>query len=279
MVSLNLLHGMADEDPSAQPFDRLEQRLDMITAELAATRPWLVVLQEVSTIGGEGYPPVIESLAQRLSSAPDTGYTTVFGPVFSTGASGPVVDGGGGVGQLTATRGALAGDAGLRFVSTARVVLHTAVETPVGPLDVYNVHTSGGSDAAAVEEIEALLSFVDDTAGDSRPAVLAGDFTARPESLVFDHLRAAGFADLGERSGLSCAAPGEPGCTANTLPLGEPGNRTQKIIDYVWIRGDETLTTQCEPALGEPFALPGGGALWASDHIGRRCVLARVQPD
>lgn len=30
LVSRNLLHGMGDEDPSAQPYDRLEQRFDLI---------------------------------------------------------------------------------------------------------------------------------------------------------------------------------------------------------------------------------------------------------
>ena len=47
LVSFNILHGILNEDPAAQPYDRFPERLDRVLEELARRRPTAVLLQEI----------------------------------------------------------------------------------------------------------------------------------------------------------------------------------------------------------------------------------------
>src|SRR3989304_8163954 len=46
VIDQNILHGIIDEDPEAEPYDRFSERLPLIAEALAKARPDVVFLQE-----------------------------------------------------------------------------------------------------------------------------------------------------------------------------------------------------------------------------------------
>jgi endonuclease/exonuclease/phosphatase family metal-dependent hydrolase len=265
-VNLNVLHGVLDEDPAAQPYDRFPERVRIIADAVAAAEPDVVFLQEVFR-GSPDYPDVEAVMLSALGRE----YTAVFGDI--TGA--PV--GEGAIGQMTLTRLPVVSSEN-RHIGAPRAVHRVTVETGRGRLHLYNAHLNGTAfdPEGAVEEIETVLAFIDATAGDE-PVVLAGDFNAEPDDPSIAALRDAGFVDaMAEAGDATCASAGDPGCTASTTPLGEEGNRADRRIDYVFVRpgaeGD-ARPAEATPFLNQPAPVEGG-VLWASDHIGLRVRLA-----
>lgn len=92
VITLNVLHGLSDEDPAAQPFDLMGSRVELIHEELSARGDALVALQEVALLPMEGYPDLMESLLSALGRGTCPAYHALFGAV---GGAAPVpVDGG-----------------------------------------------------------------------------------------------------------------------------------------------------------------------------------------
>jgi endonuclease/exonuclease/phosphatase family metal-dependent hydrolase len=271
VVNLNILHGVLDEDPDAEPYDRFPERLSLIADDLADRAPDLVLLQEVGQISPPGYPEVIGTITDALDGSGRGPYESVFGRI--DGAE-PTVGGGQGLGQATLTRLPILTVANHLVVrvpgGTPRNVLHVRVDTPLGEVDSFNAHLQGPNvpeDAAT--EMRDVLAFIDSHVGPDGIALLAGDLNSHDTASVYDVLRAAGFVDLATEAGLRCEPGDNSGCTNDTLPLAEPGNRTSVRLDYLWLRAPGMLEPRrVALAFDEPFPLAGGGVLWASDHRG-----------
>ena len=275
LVSFNMLHGLGNEDKSAQPFDRFPERFDLVTADLTFRRPDAILLQEVSLLPLPGYPDVIGTLLERLKVEADAPYRAVFGNVFGTP---PVLDGGSIEGQLTLIGTPLEGEPRNRAVSLFRVVVHCRVRTPLGSVDLYNAHLSGDGDLeAATLQMEKVVAFVEETSPVVGIAVIAGDFNAEEDSSIFNRLRDAGFRDLGADSGLRCDGEETLGCTCGIDSLADPSSAANERIDYVWIRAEEGIEGRCEPIFDAPFQMGPEAYLWASDHIGLICTLRRSE--
>jgi len=273
VVTLNLLHGLADEDPDAQPFDRLAERLDLVQEDLLSSRDALVALQEISLMKPEGYPDVMGALLSVLDRATCPACHAMFGPV---GGIAPIFDSGEAVGQATLTRLPQSGPAHNRQVNLFRTVSHLRVDSSLGKVDLYNVHVDGSGDPVhGLAEAEAILAFVDETSRPDHVVILAGDFNSTPDSAALALFGNAGFVDLGEASGLVCTQADNSGCTVDTLPLAQEGNRTSKRIDYLLMRAGADVVFECAPRFGEAVAVDGG-VLWVSDHIGLGCRLSGV---
>ncbi len=271
VIDLNILHGIGGGDESG-PYERISERIELIAAALAEAQPDVVFLQEVLTGADDDYPDVRGVLLEALGDE----YRTVFGDL-----TGNKIDADG-LGQLTLTRLPVVSAAN-RSISMARSAHRVTVETVSGPIDLYNTHLEGAgavvdvTAAEALAEIATLLAFIEESAG--RPALLAGDFNARPQHGSIRALRDAGFVDaVAEGGDATCVAQGDPGCTSSTRPLSDnPENLASKRIDYVWVRDGGSRQVSVERAelfLNEPVALEGGGLLWPSDHIG---VLAELR--
>jgi endonuclease/exonuclease/phosphatase family metal-dependent hydrolase len=195
----------------------------------------------------------------------------VFGTIDGAPAT---IDEGRGLGQLTLTRLPILAIDNRRVVSvpggSARSVLHVRVATARGELDTYNAHLQGPNDPEdAATEMNDVIAFIQSTQGPDGIALLGGDLNSGDTAPVYGLLRDAGFVELGELAGLVCTASDNSGCTNDTVPLAEPGNRTRVRLDYLWLRSPRAFTLRSAGlAFGEPFALSGGGVLWASDHRG-----------
>lgn len=271
VVTCNLLHGLSDEDPDAQPFDRLGERLDLVAADLATRGDALVALQEISLMEVEGYPDVLDAFVGALDRETCPACHALFGAI---GGTPPVFDTGDAVGQVTLSRLPQSGPAHNRQVSSLRAVSHLRVDSALGKVDLYNVHLDGSSaDEDGLAEADAVLDFVDETSHPSHLMLLAGDFNSTPESAAMARFLDAGFVDLGGASGLICSDTDNSGCTASTLPLAGEGNRTSERIDYLLVRAEAPIVSDCAPRFGEPWP-NGDDVLWASDHIGLACALS-----
>ncbi|MBI3184301.1 MAG: endonuclease/exonuclease/phosphatase family protein [Myxococcales bacterium] len=272
VVTFNLLHGLLDEDPAASPYDRFPERLPRIAQTLAQLRPDVILLQEVNQSTLLGYPDVLGTMLGELNRGGGQPYTAVFGGILG---GAPTVNSGSGLGQATITLLPVLSKANHSVVQvqalSPRSVLHVRVSTGLGPLDLFNAHLQGPSDATkANQEMSDVLAFVNTQSAPGGLALLGGDLNSPESAPVYQLLRSAGFVDLGAAAGLVCSANDNRGCTNETFPLAQAGNRTSQKLDYLWVRG--TAASSCASIFEQPFQLPGG-VLWASDHIG---VSARV---
>jgi len=268
VVDLNILHGILDEDPEADPYDRFPERIELIAAALAELQPDIIFLQEVLNEPGEDYPNVRELLLTALGEE----YTAIFGDI----AGSPIDTGA--VGQMTLTRLPIR-SAENHFVGGVRSVHRVTVETERGPLDLYNVHLEGTEPdpQLGIDEIEDVLAFILATRG-SGPVILAGDFNAEPDGPSIRAVLAAGFIDALVAGGdATCVGEGDPGCTSSTMPLGDnPDNRTRRRIDYIFVtRGSEFQVDIMTAGLvlNAPEPMRGDRLLWPSDHIGVQALI------
>lgn len=266
IVSYNMLHGIRDEDPDAQPEDRFAERLELLAAHLAELKPDVVLLQEFAMFPGSDTRPGPGIAIQDALGGIEAGWTRNYAPIGGTepNVSAPFL-----LGQAIIT--CLPVEALTnRSVSQVRSVFHARLAAPIGALDVYNAHIDGGEEGR--DEVAEALAFVDETSTAER-IVFAGDLNSLPGEPAVLALEEAGFVDLAESAGLVCEGLGDAGCTADTIPLGQPGRRADERIDYIWQRGGEPENASVAMFLDQPFEL-GDGVLWGSDHIG---LLATIR--
>lgn len=95
------------------------------------------------------------------------------------------------------------GDTTVSLLSSARRsrnVMRTTVETPAGPIDLWNVHLMAPLGESRVDAWQAELETL--TAGPpSAPTVVAGDFNATPQHAQFRRVLASGWSDVHEAKG------------------------------------------------------------------------------
>lgn len=273
IVALNLLHGLSDEDPAAEPFDRFGERMPRVLEVLAALRPDAVLFQEAYLSTAGGYPDLGRAVLTQMNPLGDGAgtYRYAFGDLFGS----PAVENGAeaGLGQLTLARSAFTDLANHQVVSVAalrpRTVLFARLSSEQGPLALFNAHLQGPDDPdLAAQEMDDVLAFVEATAAPQESVVLAGDFNTLDTAAVLQRLRDAGFTDACAAAGLTCGADDRSGCTNSTLPLGDAGVRAAVRIDYTWVRGARVAAVDCAPMFDQPFELGAGDVLWASDHVG-----------
>ena len=280
VIEHNILHGLRNEDPAAEPFDRFPERIELIAAALAEEQPDVILLQEV--VPGYADDPEYADVRQVLLDALGPDYTAVFGDI--TGAPRDE----GFIGQMTVTRlPVLSTDN--RVVANARSVVRVTVETEHGPLDLYNAHLEGtgaitdaGEDASLVE-MENVLAFIRETRSEGGAVILAGDLNAEPDDPSVQLLRDEGFIDALDVGGdATCESAGDPGCTNSAIPLGDnPENSAARRIDYMFVLPGDAFPLEVGEAelfLNEPVDIGEGRLLWASDHIGVRAVLEVDEP-
>lgn len=256
----------------------VEARFGLVAEALAAEAPDVVFLQEISISEAHGHLP--NRLADALR-ARGLGYEAVY-----AAANGSVGDGGNfeegaailsrhpmagcAVHRLAADRPVLRELHGYRFVEQ-RIALRATILAPDGqPLDVFGVHLTDAPPAAdgrvpRREQIEDFERFVAERPTSGRPAIVAGDFNASPDTNEIRWLESRGLRDL-------CAA-GAPHPTndRNDRDLEGRADTSDQRIDYVFAlapEGVEIAVVDARPFLAAAVATDSGGWLWASDHNG-----------
>lgn len=276
IIDQNILHGLIDEDPAAEPHDRFPERIELLSNALAEAQPDVIMLQEVRSDGdpSTGYPEARQVLQDALGSD----YQAVFGNFLGEAI------GTDGLGQVTITRLPIVASEN-RSVSAIRSAVHVAVQTDLGIVDLYNVHLEGTGAVldvegdAAVVEIDNVIAFIRETRSGSGPVIVAGDFNAEPrDPSIVAFVDKGGFLDtLGEAGDAACDAQGDAGCSNSTIPLGDnPENLADVRFDYVFVLPGDDVNIEVVSAdrfQDEPVDVGGGGLLWLSDHIGMQTVV------
>lgn len=268
VIDQNVLHGILNEDPAAQPFDRFSERIQLIAGALAEARPDIVFLQEVATQGEPEYGDVRAILLDALGDE----YTAVFGDI-----TGGEIDTGA-LGQMTLTRLPITSSEN-HHIGGVRSIHRVTLETEHGPLDVYDVHLEGTEPdpQLAIDEIENVLAFIEETRSGG-PVILAGDFNAVPTDPSIQALLDVGFVDaLAAGGDATCEQAGDAGCTNSAIPLGDnPENLADRRIDYIFVMPGDDVSLDVEEASlfhDQPVDIGDGHTLWLSDHIGVQAVL------
>lgn len=243
ILSLNVRHGFPR-------FDHLEERLDLIAAEIRRLDPDLILLQEVPWHRGNAAQWLAEQvgLNHLYLRANGNRWAILFEEGEAILSRYPLRD---------PTWIELAPRAGF---FERRVVLGATAVTPWGDLPVFTTHLTHGDAETNRGQAASLKAFVDGAT--EGPALVAGDFNAVEGSPQIQTLR---WVDT-----YRMAHPGEDGftCCVEDLTAG-PDGLLDKRIDYVFLvpGSGQTRVIASHLALAEPFEVEPGW-LWASDHGG-----------
>jgi endonuclease/exonuclease/phosphatase family metal-dependent hydrolase len=245
VVSLNALHGFSR-------FEHLEQRLELVAAEIRRLDAGVVLLQEVPWTLQLG--PGAAYLAERTERnhlyfrANGNRRASVFEEGEAIPSRYPLRE------PVSAELEPRAGH------FEQRVVLGATVVTPWGELPAYTTHLTNGAAEVNRAQAEALVNFV--SAYGARPAPVAGDLNAPPGSPQMLSLRSR-WIDDAEKS----RAHDLLTCRVGDLTEG-PGGTLEQRTDYLFlVPGQGVAIQEYERVLDEPLATDYGWQ-WASDRVG-----------
>jgi endonuclease/exonuclease/phosphatase family metal-dependent hydrolase len=245
VMSLNVLHGFPR-------FEHLEQRMELIAAEIRRHDADIVLLQEVPWTPqlGLGADYVAERTGMNHLYLRANGNRRAI--LFEEG-------------EAILSRYPLRNPVSVELEPRAgrfeqRVALGATVATPWGELPVYTTHLTNGATEVNRAQAESLVDFVSESS--AGPALVAGDLNAPPGSPQVQSLRSQWF-DAGE----STAADDSLTCCIGDLTAG-PGEILEERIDYLLlVPGQGSTIREYERVLDKPFATEYGWQ-WASDHVG-----------
>lgn len=261
----------------------IDHRLAILEDELAAEAPDVALLQEVSVSRTHGHLPerLVEGLRNRgleygLAYAPANG-SVAEGGNFEEGSAilsrWPIAETK--VRRLAADHVLKRESHGYSYEEYRIAVRATVVIEPGLSIDVFGAHVTDVAPGDGVSprrlQIEDLARFVAERPSHRVPAIVGGDFNARPEAEEIAWLRRNGFYDL-------CTGR-EPGHTndANDRDLEHPIDTANQRIDYLFVADAEESQLQVGAArlfLAKPAEVAPGRVLWASDHSG---ILAELE--
>jgi endonuclease/exonuclease/phosphatase family metal-dependent hydrolase len=248
LANLNLLHGIFC--PAQTQSCRLDDRLGLLADWIEhAGCPDVVTLQEI-------WPTSLALLEERVDTICPFSYELV------QGANVLGVDD-----ETVLSRYPVRESAQLLLFGDFRNVLLTRIDHPEGPLDVFSTHLASGSDGArgpcgpqcpsecvaagatTLRECQAvqMAEWIEEVHVGPEPALISGDFNARPGSFEYLQFTDRGWSDVYLEAGNpECDPSSGVGCTSG--------------------REDESLADMESPALGESvridfiFLVPAGPA-------------------
>lgn len=263
LLTYNLLH----DGPTSGFVNNgtfLEERLDMVVRELKQLDADIIALQEASESRRHGNVP--DRIAQAL------GFHMVYAPATNRIFHLSLLD--------NAIVGIMGFKEGAAIVSRypivasevfdlprcrsrlePRILLRADIDSPWGPVRVFSTHTARGDDCQT-ERVGELVRR-DRAAG---PSIVMGDFNTVETSKVLTILRdEAGFVDA-----FRAANPNDPGATVwQRIEVDEP--TVSRRVDFIFLspgKASSAVLRSSRIILDRPGRLPGGRALWPSDHYG-----------
>jgi endonuclease/exonuclease/phosphatase family metal-dependent hydrolase len=264
-------------------------RADAIADEIDRTRPAVVGLQEVSTIGVD-IPPLgvslhVDFLPILLDALAADGlnYVVAIQYVNFTASPAPGI-------SLTDAEAVLVDPSRVQVLSAAGHTFQAnlgvvapgvdlqrgwvTVEAVVGgtPYTFVSLHTEGTGPDELLLQLHALqVGEMAASLGTTSPAVVIGDFNAQPGSPAYQVMVDAGFTDV-----WGALRPGVAGLTCcHAADLSNHSSQLVERIDYVWTRGlgdargPQSLQGQVDLFGNVPsdrIQNSAGEWVWPSDH-------------
>lgn len=274
---VNLLSPVALDTRNAEASDTFEERLDAVVEELSALEPDLVAFTEVSWTKANG------SAAERLAKGLRMEFSYVRANPWYPGQTKEQSDqmarlAGFDEGEMVFSRYPILRTERLPLnprtsETEARVVLHVVLKmpAPVGELDVYVTHLTGGGDKTRQEQAADLVAQVTKTRGEGAVLIMA-DLSDRAESPPYEAITGGGFVDMAPTLG---GQPATTCCRATVLGQQPPATaRHDFIFAADWRATSATIFGSV------PGKRADGALLYASDHNGVFAVfpLAAAPP-
>jgi endonuclease/exonuclease/phosphatase family metal-dependent hydrolase len=252
VVSLNILHGFP-------LFRYLDERLDLIAAEIRRLDADIVFLQEVPWHWGSAARELAEQTGLYFLYVRATGnrWTLLFEE-----------------GEAILSRYPLRDAAFVELQPRAgyfqhRVALQATVSTAGGDLRLVSTHLSHDNREANRGQAEMLAALLGPASSGTGPTLVGGDFNAVETSAQIQNLVSAG-GGMGWIDVYRQVHPDEPGYTCCVPDLtSAPGQPMRRRIDYLFaIPGDQPLRVASSQVVFDHPARLANGWLWASDHAG-----------
>lgn len=272
-------------------FHRLDRRLELIAAAVAAERPHVIGLQEPIRykLCGDTGQKLLTLTNQRCEGEP---YKLVYAPADGAGEGDWAFDQGIALmSRLVETSAPkvlkyrsqveLRADVGGQSyrLPDDRIAMHARYEFDRGlELDVYTTHLTDasplhGGNMIRLRQAHELIEWIGASSASGNSVIVTGDFNDAPESETMKLFAAASFLDAHALAGTGA---GYTNCS-DDLDLTSPVGDANQRIDYVLFRPGRLRDPEIVEArlfLDQPAREPDGQWLRASDHFG---VLARFR--
>jgi endonuclease/exonuclease/phosphatase family metal-dependent hydrolase len=278
LLTCNLFHDVPR-------FRHLERRLDLIAAEVAAQRPDVIALQEVSrrAAGGDAGAALAAHVNLRCANAP---YRLHYARADGSGEGEYAFEDGLALmsrleacapvevlkfdaqvrleTQFAGHRYRLPDD---RIAIRARYRISNGIELQVCVTHLTDSGETTAGVAIRLQQAREIAAWLGCTGDPSVPLLLAGDFNDVPDSDTIAAITGAGFLDLWQAAGSG------PGFTndRDDIDIESPHGTHNQRIDYLFFRpgrGRGSEIAEVGLFLDRPRPTPDGGWLWASDHAG-----------
>jgi endonuclease/exonuclease/phosphatase family metal-dependent hydrolase len=252
----------------------IEERLELVAGALAREAPDIAILQEISVSKLYGHLPA--RLVDLLKSA-GLEYHVAYSPANGSIEAGGVFEEGSAilsnrpiaaaeVRRLASSHPVWRNHHGYEY-EEFRIAIRAAVEIAPGiHIDVFGTHitdaNAGDGASPRTLQIADLAKFVDERPHRDLPAIVGGDFNARPDSEEIGALRAAGFIDACD----GCEVGPTNDCDDRDLE--DPRDTANQRIDYLFIVGGTAEARGVRLFLDRAVEIEPGRFLWASDHSG-----------
>ncbi len=286
VVTLNVLHGFRDRTND----QTLERRLDLVAEAVAAARPDLVLLQEMSVTRRHG--SAVDRLRQRVNgllAGSGVSYNSAF--IAANGSRLIAFR----EGEAILSRAEILSTSVVRYRSQAlippehRLALEAVIRSTGGRLFAVSTHltnteASRGGRLVRTRQAGQLAAEAIGTLSPDDLLVAGGDFNDTPDSATVGTLLAAGAVDAWR-----AAHPGDEGGGLTSLAgsILDPAARYSKRIDFLFVAGGAAvapriLVRDARMFLDKPFtdssASGAAGVLRTSDHAGVAVDLAVSAP-
>jgi endonuclease/exonuclease/phosphatase family metal-dependent hydrolase len=274
---INLMSPIAVDANNAVAAQTFEQRLDALLEEIKAFNPDIVAFNEVSWTKANG------SATERITKALKMEFQPVRANPWFPGQSKEESDKtaqqiGFEEGELVLSRYPI-----LRAERKAlnprtsetesRAALHLVIRAPmpIGEMDVYITHLTGGGDRVRQAQAADFTAFVARTRGHG-PALIVGDLGETPDGAAPATIVQAGFLDL-----VPVLAPeiSIATCCRDALVAEQPAVTAR--TDYIFARG--LLATGLAVFGEKPKKQADGTLLYGSDHNGLFVTFSLILPD
>lgn len=252
VVSLNILNGIRCPIETAQC--RLQDRVDLF-------------FQWVAKAGCPDFVTVQEVLGDRVVELIDEGAAVACPfPYRKVSETSQIV---------ILSRYEAESVSSVKLYHGVRLVSHARLNHPLGLVDVFTTHLAAGIDngsnpcgpgcpeeciaagAQSNRDCQAVqvVDFVEKTHDLATPAIITGDFNARPDTFVYRQFTEAGWTDAYLFAGNPECDPGTGnGCTSgredqDLSDLESPEDRTDRRIDYIFVIPPAADDVACEAVI------------------------------
>ncbi|MGH2633216.1 MAG: endonuclease/exonuclease/phosphatase family protein [Tepidiformaceae bacterium] len=270
---IDLLSPVALDNTNSEASDTYDARLALVIQQLQAFKPDIVGFNDVTTTNahgneGEALATALKMEAQSIRANPwFPGQTQAQNDAIAKQIGYAEGD------MILSRYPILKADSMWINPRTSetegRAALHVVIKTPgpLGNVDVYITHLTGGGDKIRTAQADAVLSWIAKTRS-SGPLLMMGDLGDGPASGAYQAMSESGLRDIAVADAETGDVPANTCCRDRVVGL-QPSltTRTSFVFSGGWASEGATVFDD------QPQKQPDGTFLYGSDHDGLEAVF------